>query len=753
MKKILLYSLFIFVCVAQAQDIRVGEWRDHLSYKSTFEVCTLGTSIYCSTDKALIVYDKSDHHVRRLNTLNGLSDTEVSTIASSANHIVIGYENGNIDLLNAYEVYNIPDIKRSSIIGNKGINHILVEGAYAYLSTGFGIVVLDLEKREIKDSYFIGENGSYINILTTAIAHDRLYAGTAHGLYWAPVDHPNLSNYEVWTKMDVHEQSRINLLCEFNQLLFTNLEGSTYNTDSLYTYNGMDWELFEHNKSNVSLTKTSQELTITRRYGASVYDLALEQIRHLSSSQFNLQKTDFRFGVFTEDKSYWIADKYNGLLHFNQGAWESIQPSGPYISEVAQIKNFDDEIWLAHGDKNENWDPIWNKSEVSVYRGNEWEGSSTLVSLDVADIVALNRMNGQTYLASWQGGVIHLDELDWVGLYNEDNSSLQKRAIHEDWTNIGAIEFDSEGQLWCTNSQTYEPVSVLRTTGEWESYSLSSSVTENQNIAKMIIDQNDQKWIQLRDNGMVVFDEKRPGTKTRKLTNSESGGNLSSDRVFSFIEDLDGEVWIGTDNGVCVIYDPGAIFDGENAHQVTITQDGHTNYLLKGQRINDIEIDGANRKWFATNNSGVIVTSENGTEQIHHFTTENSPLFSNKIIDIEFNDETGEVFIATDKGLLSYRTDASKGRNDFSDVLVFPNPVHPHYEGPITIKGLLADAVVKITDISGNLVYKGTALGGTLVWDGRSHEGDRVHSGVYLIYCSDTDGTITHVSKLLFIRG
>jgi hypothetical protein len=269
----------------------------------------------------------------------------------------------------------------------------------------------------------------------------------------------------------------------------------------------------------------------------------------------------------------------------------------------------------------------------------------------------------------------------------------------------------------------------------------------------MIIDKNDQKWIQLRDNGMVVFDEKRSGTKTRKLTNSESGGNLASDRIFSFTEDLDGEIWVGTDNGVSVFYDPGYIFEGENASQITVTLDGHNTYLLKGQRINDIEVDGANRKWFATNNSGVIVTSENGTEEIHHFTTDNSPLFSNKVIDIEFNDQSGEVFIATDKGLISFRSKATKGNSDFNDVLVFPNPVKPDYEGPITIKGLLSDAVVKITDISGNLIYETVALGGQAVWNGKSFEGERAHSGVYLIFCSDEDGNVTHVSKLLFIRG
>jgi len=753
MKKILSLSLILLSINIQAQSLKVGEWRDHLSYKSTYDVCQIGDKIYTSTDKAIFVYNINDNSVERINTLNGLSDTEVSTIESNGENLIVCYENGNLDIINSGKTLNLPDIKRASLIGDKRINHINIIDQIAYLSCGFGIVVLDIERREIKDTYLIGNNGTQINILSTCFAHNNLYAATESGIYKANIDHPNLTNYEAWTKINEHSNSRISHLAAFTDLIIVNLQGETFNTDTLYTFNGGAWNLFDLNHSNVSLKSSDTELTITRRYGINIFDTALNQKRFLSSDEFNLAKTDFRSSIFTQDKEYWITDKFNGLLHYNQGFYESIQPSGPYISEVAQIKNFGDEIWLAHGDKNENWDPTWTKSELSILKEDLWSASNTILDNDIMDVVAINQYDGYTYIASWQNGIIRLVGTDWETLFDADNSSLQKRAIHEDWINIGDIQFDSEGNLWCTNSQTFEPISVKYSNGDWESFSLGSSVTEHQNIAKMIIDKNDQKWIQLRDNGMVVFDEKRSGTKTRKLTNSESGGNLASDRIFSFAEDLDGEIWIGTDNGVSVFYDPGYIFEGENASQITVTLDGHNTYLLKGQRINDIEVDGANRKWFATNNSGVIVTSENGTEEIHHFTTDNSPIFSNKVIDIEFNDQSGEVFIATDKGLISFRSKATKGNSDFTDVLVFPNPVKPDYEGSITIKGLLSDAVVKITDISGNLIYETVALGGQAVWDGKSFEGNRAHSGVYLIFCSDEDGNVTHVSKLLFIRG
>ena len=751
MKKILISSLFLLASILQAQSIKVGEWRDHLSYFETFDVCKQGDLIYVSTDKALFVYNKNDKSIERINTLNVLSDANVSAIASNENIVIVGYENGNLDLLENDKTQNLADIKRASIIANKKINNINIEGTTAYLSTGFGIVVLDLAKTEIKDTYYIGAGGTYMNILGTSISNNKLFAATENGLYKADLNQANLADFQAWEKIEFRQSSKFNLLETFANKLFVNIQGSTFNTDSLYTFDGVNWELFSHPYSNVSLKIAKNKLVVTSKYGVNTYNENLEAEQYRSSTVFNFEKKEFRAGIYV-DGEYWIADRYNGLLHHSSNVTEQILPTGPFNSEVAQIKNFNDEIWVVHGSKNENWDPTWSRSEISMLKKDNWSHTNTLLENDIRDPVAIAKNGTQTYVASWQKGVAELVYNDLSILYDETNSSLQSRANHGDWTNIGAVEFDSDGNLWCTNAQTLEPLSVQYTNGEWESFSLGNTVTTDQNLAKLLIDENDQKWIQLKNNGLIVFDEKRSGTKAKKISNGENNGNLSSDRVFAMAEDLDGEIWIGTDNGVSVFYDPSTIFEGEQASTIIVTQDGYNTYLLNGLLINDIEIDGANRKWFATNNSGVILTSENGTEEIHHFTAENSPLFSNKVLDIEINQENGEVFFGTDKGLISYRSGAIKGSSDFSNVLVFPNPVTPDYEGNISIKGLLTDAIVKITDISGNLVYKTKALGGQANWNGKRTNGEEVNSGVYLIFCSDEDGTENHVSKLLIVR-
>ena len=753
MKKIVFFIGLIYSALVHSQSLRVGEWRDHLSYINAYDVCEVGNSMYVSTDRALFEYNTLDNSIERLNTLNRLSDIGVSSIGTSGGLLIVAYENGNIDLIRGDTKVNLPDIKRASLIADKRINHINIDNNLAYLSCGFGVVVVDINREEVKDTYFIGEYGAHENVLSTTIAHNSIYAATDKGLYRAEVYESNLADYHSWEKLSIHSQSYIDMLESFNGLLFVNLHGEEYNTDTLYHFDGTNWIVFEQESSNTSIKANSKHLVLTSRYNVSVYDQNLNRTHYLYSDQFNLENTDFNSAIFSDKDEFWVADKYNGLLHNDRDFFESIKPSGPFLSDVGQIVNFGEEILVAHGAKSENWDPIWQKSELSILKKDNWTISNALKEEDFSDIVSVAKRGPTTYLASFNKGLAAITELNLDEIFNETNSSLQKRAIYDDWIEVGAIQFDSEGNLWCTNSQTYEPLSVKYANGEWESFSLGSGITETQDLAKLLIDKNDQKWVQLKNNGLIVFDERRQGIKTRKLTSSENQGNLASNRVHSFAEDLVGEIWIGTDNGVSVFYDSNSIFQGENASQIVVTLGEHNSYLLEGQQINDIEIDGANRKWFATNNSGVIVTTANGTEEIHHFTTENSPLFSNKVLDIEMNDVTGEVFFATEKGLISMRSKSTQGNADFSEVLIFPNPVKPDYSGPVTIKGLITDAVVKITDISGNLIYETVALGGQAVWDGKSFDGQKAHTGVYLVFCSNQEGTVSHVTKLLFIRG
>ena len=258
MKKIVFFICLIFSALVHSQSLRVGEWRDHLSYINAYDVCEVENSMYVSTDRALFEYNILDNSIERLNTLNRLSDIGVSSIGTSGGLLIVAYENGNIDLIRGETKVNLPDIKRASLIADKRINHINIDNKLAYLSCGFGIVVVDIDREEVKDTYFIGEYGAHENVLSTTIAHNSIYAATDKGLFRAEVDESNLADYHSWEKLSTHSQSYIDMLESFNGLLFVNLHGEEYNTDTLYHFDGSNWIVFEQESSNMSIKASSK---------------------------------------------------------------------------------------------------------------------------------------------------------------------------------------------------------------------------------------------------------------------------------------------------------------------------------------------------------------------------------------------------------------------------------------------------------------------------------------------------------------
>ena len=205
---------------------------------------------------------------------------------------------------------------------------------------------------------------------------------------------------------------------------------------------------------------------------------------------------------------------------------------------------------------------------------------------------------------------------------------------------------------------------------------------------------------------------------------------------------------------MAVFFNPENIFNGGDydAQQILVEVDGYVEYLLTNETVTTIAVDEANRKWLGTQSAGLFLVSEDGTEQVHHFTAENSPLLSNNIVDVKINHFSGEVYIATAKGLISYFSDATEGSLNHENVIVYPNPVRPEYTGTIAIKGLVQDADIKITDLNGILVHETQALGGQAVWDGKNGYGDRVQTGVYLVFSTNATGTETNVAKILFVH-
>ena len=313
---------------------------------------------------------------------------------------------------------------------------------------------------------------------------------------------------------------------------------------------------------------------------------------------------------------------------------------------------------------------------------------------------------------------------------------------------------DKGGNLWVNNSLVKNGLKVLKTNGEWTKYSTYETTSNSDRISfgKLTIDKNDIKWLASNNAGLLAFSEK---TNTfKKITTGENTGNLPNNYVTSIAVDKNNQLWIGTTKGLRVLSNVNNFqTDAQlNTKSIIILEDGLAQELMYEQGISDIVVDGANNKWIGTSDSGIFLVSPDGQKTIYHFTKDNSPLPSNIVNDIAINNTTGEVFIATTKGMISFKGLATKANDNLNNAFVYPNPVRPEYEGTVKISGLIDKANVKITDIEGNLVFETTTSGGTIEWDTTAFGKYKVASGVYMIFISAEDGIETKVKKVMIIR-
>lgn len=785
LKKICTSALLLFSFFMGEHGIAqlaIGQWRDHLSYKKGIAITQNTNKIFCATESGIFQIEKFDYSIDRLSKISGLSDVSVSTLRYNEynSSLLIAYKNANIDIVKDKAIYNISDIKRKLITAKKTINNIYYLGGIAYLACGFGIVVLDMDKREIKDTYYIGVNNGYINVRDITSDANYLYAATDSGVYRAAWNSPNLSDYNYWKKFIQLPKGVYNSIAALNGRVYTNLSSNSsppypYKNDTIYAFDGSSWikPIPDSVYANGPLRKMevcNNELVISFAYSVDFFDATGTW-------------TGKRIGAFVtgflmepkhaivdkgDAKTVWIADYMNGVIK-NYDTWGgsvAMHPNGPNTSQVYSMAMSNEDLWVARGNRSETWGNVYNEAEAYRFSNESWSTTNkvNIPMLDsIRDIVsvAIDPKDKQhIYLGSLGAGLVEINNGALVALWNETNSSLQSTGLLSTyhWVSVFGLSFDSKGNLWATNSTAANPLSVRKTDGTWQSFNFSAFVT-NPTVGQVLINQYDQKWIVLaRGAGILVFDENGTWStgddKAKKLSTGKGNGNLPSNEVQCIAEDHDGEIWIGTDKGIAVFYCPEQVFSssGCDAQQIFIEQDGHTQILLETEIVTAIAVDGANRKWIGTQNSGVYLMSADGTTQIRHFSVDNSPLLTNEIQSIVINPKTGEVFFGTTEGIISYRNDATEGLEDYTNVYVFPNPVQPGYEGPIAITGLVESVNVKITDISGALVYNTKALGGQAIWYGKNFKGEKVSSGVYLVFCSNEDGSKTYITKILLVN-
>ncbi len=771
---ILISGFFFFPLFAQ---VPIGEWQDYLPRKSGISLCEVDNKIYCITENGAFFYNKEDNNVQKLSKIDGLSGFNTTAIAydKTNNKIIIGYKDGNIDIIENNKINNLSDIQRKDIFGSKQINHFSFINNLIYIATDFGIVVLDLSKNEFIDTYYIGNSGNNIKINDICSDGKYLYAATAEGVKKALLSDNQLANYKNWSLIDEsllpNNTENFNAICYFQNTLIASHYNSNDETHNLYLIQDDNYKILRPDTelNTQRLRIYDNQLLVVGYDHFSIYS-DLNQVPNFYRKNPLWGWTsvpESKDAIIDKDNKLWYADKELALVKMGTSTelGENYKPNAPKNSSSYSLLSSNNSTWLTRGTYDSRGFITWTSASFHHYTDGKWKSYDlfNIPELEtVRDIVAIEEdpaNSNHIYCASGISGVIDvsIDENEInTQIYNEENSTLQPKIGTQ--VKIYDLHLDKNNNLWASNPETSTPINVKTANGKWFSFSYGKAYLY---LSKFIITKDQTKWFIIdRGSGLYLFNENETIEDTRddlfkKVDVKDEYGNIISNDLFSIAEDKKGKIWIGTIDGIVVYQSPQEAFNNsENfyASKIIIDINGKAEYLMKDKKVTCITIDGANRKWIGTDKSGVFLLSEDGTKQILHFNTENAPIPSDEIKDISIDKSSGEVFIATGKGLVSYRGTATEGKNSYSDVYAFPNPVKPEYDGPITITGLMDETQVKITDIAGNIVTEMMSEGGQAIWDGKTIDGQRVKTGVYLVFLSNDYSEETQITKILFIN-
>ncbi|PDH48432.1 MAG: hypothetical protein CND37_03560 [Bacteroidetes bacterium MED-G20] len=759
-----------FILTLNAQDFSVESWRDHLPYSQVNQLASIGDIYYGSTPYSIIEFDYSNNEVRKLSTVNGLSEVGISAIVAnqSQQSLLIAYSSSNIDLIKGESVINISSILNSSIIGDKTVYNLYSHSKYVYVCLGFGIVVVDIEKEEIKDTYIIGDNSSQEAVLDLHISQNYIYALTNEEIKMAPLNSSFLSDASIWNTLNIPTGSSINNLESFQDDFFA--FGST---NIIYKYQNNNWDtiLFYPNETLRNFKVDGQNLiTCTNSY-VTVYSSNLDTLDFFYAYNGNpgITANDVIYG----NGYYWIADESKGLRRLKNNF--SLNNSligymGPFTNECFHLSSVNDKLYVAAGRTyGTNWNKTFNWHGIYQFNNswNYFNRINTTIMADeidtISDIVwvTANPLNENEFVASsFGGGLLLFNNNQFINRFSFYNSSLQTRIGQSgNSVCVAGTCYDNMGNLWIANSFTTSPLSVKTNEGEWQSFYCGPLAADKLCTDIIVDDQYGYVWMIVKDVGLVVYDYNQTvfdlSDDQYKIIGTSSGsGSLPSGNVNTLAIDNDGEIWIGTDNGPTIFYSSYPIFNETNydAQNILIEVDGTLQYLLQNEIITDIEIDGANRKWIATDGGGLFLMSEDGTQTIYSLSKENSPLYSNKITSLAINHQNGELFIGTDKGILGYKSTATSPNIEFTNLQVYPNPVRPDYQGNIAVTGMMKNSEVKITDASGFLIQTIFSQGGQAVWNGKDRNNQIVGSGIYYFFATSQDGYSKAKSKVLIVR-
>ena len=755
-------------------QVAMGKWRTHFAYNNVDQIAQSENKIFAVSEGALFSIDKEYQGTEFYSKLSGMNDANITRIEydSFNKQLLIVYLNGNIDVMNSGGVINIPDLYNKQMSTSKAVNHIYFSNNKAYLSCNFGILVINTQKHEIADTYFIGYNSTEVKVTNTTIHNNYIYAASGTTVYKALATEPNLVNFEFWSTLsNLPGSGIIQQIVSYAGKLFLQRDNKLY-----YQESNLSWTPIMTG-INIASINLSNGKFIVNDGASSIYLLdELLTVKPISNIG-NIFDVEYD----SSNKVFWFAGNMLGVISFkeNEGTTPPtinyFKPNGPAVNIPYSMTFANNKLFVVSG-KPKNTE--FMDATLMMYKDGIWSNILAQTIQDSTKNRVLNFMNvavdpldeNHFFVTSFGTGLYEFKDNKFFKLYNNTNSTIQSHYLVPNvplmyTQTVGAI-YDPSGNLFLANCAVDAKIKVMLKTGVWKE--LKYPLLTNEILNNILINNQNpnQKWVTTFNVGQInIFDDK--GTIDNQSDDEATaftsfpdpdteGSTISHTREYCIAQDKNGVIWLGTDVGPLLFYNTSKVFDTDyTCTRVKIPRNDGTeqaDYLLQNEKIKAIVIDGANRKWIGTESSGVYLLSENGQETIKHFTILNSPLMSNDILSIAINPITGEVFFGTGQGIVSYQSDASLAGSAFGDVHAYPNPVREGYIGVITITGLVDNTHVKITDLNGNLVNQTISNGSLATWDAKDVHGRKVNTGIYLAICVNEDGSQSTITKIMVIN-
>ena len=766
-----LFAFLLLTNSIRSQEIAIGQWQSHLPYQKGISVTQDNDKIYYTTGLSIFSIDKSDLSVTFFSKVEGLTDVGINKIEHDPfnDQLFILYANSNIDIVSEREVINIPNIRlNTTIAGDKQVRDIYFESeTSSFISTSFGIIVFNSNDKTFGNTILTG-----VGVNQTTTIDNTIFASTDDGIYYVDRSQtPIIADFTNWELLG-REHNLPSLyssgnLVKHKTFVYASIDNSLFVSDA----SGMNWRQL-HSEPDLALEFIAP--SIDRLIVGWLGDNFRKRVLFFEDDGSFIEQDQSCSGVpvdaiVDESGRIWYADLFNDLRvasGYEQGC-ELFQYNSPFSENVSDIVVDPQSVLVASGGVAENFTYLFSRDGFYLREGSKWQNFNEFSNSQINDFdllsvfrVGLHPHQPLLYAGSYWAGLLEYNqETEEFVLFNKSNSTLRGAMGDPARERITGLAFDEEDNLWVATYNAPEPINVFTSDREWFSFDTPSRGT----LTDVVIDELGNKWFPIEgsNGGVLVYDSgssipNRSDDRYRFINSSNSA--LTTNQVMCVGVDRDGEVWVGTSEGP-VIFDCGSeVFEVDRCQGIRkkVLQDSIVAFLLADQQVNTIAFDGANQKWIGTRN-GLFVQSEQGDEQIAHYTTDNSPLFDDVIQSLAYEETNGIMWIGTNKGIISLRTESTAGGSVHrqEEVYAFPNPVPPTYSGPIAIKGLVENANVKITDINGRLVKELIALGGQAIWDKMDNEGRVVRSGVYLVFSVDQnafDRPDSFVTKIMVLN-